>query len=142
VSDERCRGQTLRELGRTSFKGGQVDAARIPSNENKFCFTNQANETRTAILNAQNDHATGKRTAILNAQNNHATEKRTAILNAQINHAKLLASARDTINSSKSGHIHRLSQKHAAELQHVKFAVSPDPNLTNWPVKADLLHFM
>jgi hypothetical protein len=128
----------------TSFKGGEVDAALIPSNENKFCLTDQANETRTAILSAQNEDANEKRTAILNAQNNHANEKRTAILNAQINHAKLLASARDTINSSKTGHIHRLGQRHAAELQHVKFAVSTArPSSLIFPIglsSADLLH--
>ncbi|KIW65342.1 hypothetical protein PV04_07611 [Phialophora macrospora] len=114
--------ESIGELGRTSHKNSQDDAVFIPSTKNK------SNEDDAALIPSTKNklwlatQANERRTATPNAQSNDANEKRIAILNAQINHAKLLASAKDAVNSRKAGHTQRLGQKHAAELQHVKFA--------------------
>ncbi|EXJ56843.1 hypothetical protein A1O7_07187 [Cladophialophora yegresii CBS 114405] len=84
-------GRALRGVGRTVSKSNQSDSLPRPLTDEESRSATQANEKRTAILHAQN------------------------------NHLKRLASAKGAINDRQAGHIHRLSQKHAAELQHVKF---------------------
>ncbi|ETI26143.1 hypothetical protein G647_02920 [Cladophialophora carrionii CBS 160.54] len=79
------------EVGRTGSESNHNDSVLIPSTDKESRLATQANEKRTAILEAQN------------------------------NHLMRLASAKNAVNDRQAGHIHRLSQKHATELQHVNF---------------------
>lgn len=96
---EKCK--LLMNSRRSGQNGDKSDPAFVPSTDE---------EIRAAIdaLNASTE----------------AIDRRTQALTAQRNHAKFFASNQDAINARKTAQIDRAGQKQAAELQHLKFAVS------------------
>lgn len=59
------------------------------------------------------------------ATSTKAIERRTAILNAQNSHARNIVADQQDVGERRARHVDRVNQKQAAELQHIKFAVSP-----------------